>query len=72
MKGELPTVGSRIPHVLHNKLQALSQETGDCPSKIVRDALCAYLGMNTLESAESLGKRVAALERKVAKLTQLV
>lgn len=72
MKGELPNVGSRIPHPLYDRLQALSQETGDCTSKIVRDALAAYLGMNTPESAESLAKRVAALERKVAKLTQLV
>jgi predicted DNA-binding protein len=72
MKGELPTVGSRIPHALHDKLQALSQETGASFSQIVRDALSAYVGMHTPESAESLAKRVAALERKVAKLTQLV
>lgn len=72
MKGELPVAASRIPHALHDKLLALSQETGDSPSKIVRDALSAYLGVNTPETAQSVEKRVAALERQYKKLAQLV
>ena len=72
MKGELPVVGGRIPHALNDKLQAFSQETGDSSSKIVRDALSAYLGVNTPETVQSVEKRVAALERKLAKLMQMV
>jgi predicted DNA-binding protein len=72
VKGELPVVGGRIPHALNDKLQAFSQETGDSSSKIVRDALSAYLGVNTPESAQAIERRVAALERRVAKLMQLV
>jgi predicted DNA-binding protein len=72
VKGELPVVGGRIPHALNDKLRALSQQTGDSSSKIVRDALSAYLSVNTPESAQAIEKRVAALERKIAKLMQLV
>lgn len=72
MKGEWPVVGGRIPHALNDRLLAFSQETGDSPSKIVRDALSAYLGVNTPETAQSVEKRVAALERKLAKLMQIV
>lgn len=72
MKAELPVVGCRIPHVLNEKLQALSQETGESASQICRDALNAYLGVHTPESVQSLSKRVAALERQYKKLTQLI
>jgi metal-responsive CopG/Arc/MetJ family transcriptional regulator len=72
MKGELPVAASRIPHALNDKLLAFAQETGDSRSKIVHDALSAYLGVNTPESAQSVEKRVAALERKLAKLMQIV
>jgi predicted DNA-binding protein len=72
MKGELPVAASRIPHVLNDRMIAFAQETGDSPSKIVRDALSAYLGVNSPESAQSVEKRVAALERKLMKLAQMM
>lgn len=72
MKGELPVVGGRVPHVVFDKLQALCQETGQSHSDVLREALAAYLGVHTPESAQSLDKRIAALERKVNKLVQLV
>lgn len=72
MKGDLPVVGCRIPHTLNDRLLQLSQDTGDSNSKILRDALSAYLGVNTPESVQSVEKRVAGLERKLAKLVQLV
>lgn len=72
MKGELPVVAGRISHTLNDKLQAFCEETGKSPSGVVRDALSAYLGVNTPESIESINKRVAALERQYKKLAQLV
>lgn len=72
MKGELPVVACRISHTLNDKLQQLSRETGESPSKILRDALSTYLGVNTPDSAESINRRVAALERQYKKLAQLV
>lgn len=72
MKGDLPVMGCRIPHTLNDRLLQLSQATGDSNSKILRDALSAYLGVNTPESVQSVEKRVAGLERKLAKLVQMV
>lgn len=72
MKGELPVVGGRVSHVLKEKLVAFCQETRQTESQVIRDALGAYLGVNTPDSVESLNKRVAALERQYKKLTQLI
>jgi len=72
MKGELPVVGGRVPHLIFDKLQILCQETGQSQSDVLREALALYLNINTPESAQSLDKRVATLERKVNKLVQLV
>jgi predicted DNA-binding protein len=72
MKGELSVVGGRIPHVLKDKLVAFCKETGQTESQVIRDALSAYLGVNTPDTIESLNKRVAALERQYKKLAQLV
>lgn len=72
MKGELPVVGGRIPHALKEKLAAFCQETGQTESQVIRDALSAYLGVNTPDTVRSLDKRVAALERQYKKLTQLI
>ena len=71
MKGSLP-VASRIPHALSHRLTAFAQETGDSPSQIVQDALSLYLGVNSPESAQSVEKQVAALERKLMKLAQMI
>jgi predicted DNA-binding protein len=71
MKGNLPVVGCRIPHTLNDKLEQLCQATGDTPSKVLRDALSAYLGANTPESVESIHKRVAGLERQINKLMKM-
>lgn len=72
MRGELPVVSGRIPHHLLNQLEDFCQETGKTSSEVLRDALCAYLGVNTPESIESLQRRVATLERQYKKLAQLV
>jgi predicted DNA-binding protein len=72
MKGQLPVVGCRIPHTLNDRLMELSQATGDSTSKILRDALSSYLGTNTPETVQSVEKRVTGLERKIAKLMQMV
>lgn len=72
MKGELPVVGGRIPRPLNDKLQAFCTESGKTTSEVVRDALSAYLGVNSPESVESINKRLAALERQYRKLAQLV
>lgn len=58
--------------MLKDKLVALCQETGQTESQVIRDALSAYLGVNTPDTIESLNKRVAALERQYKKLAQLV
>lgn len=72
MRGQLPVVGCRIPHTLNDRLMELSQATGDTPSKILRDALSSYLDVNSPETVQSVEKRVTGLERKVAKLMQMV
>lgn len=72
MKRESPSIGCRVSHEVHDRLIALCEETGDSKSKILNDALCAYLGMNPPESAAMLGKRVAALERQFKKLMQMI
>ncbi len=72
MKGELPVVGGRVPHVLKDQLTAFCTETGQTESQVIREALSAYLGVHTPESIESLNKRIAVLERQYKKLTQLI
>lgn len=72
MKGELPVVGGRVPHEIKDKLIAFCQGTGQTESQVIRDALSAYLGVNTPDAVQSLNKRVAALERQYKKLAQLV
>jgi predicted amino acid-binding ACT domain protein len=72
MKGELPVVGGRGPHVLKDKLAAFCQEIGQTESQVIRDVLSTYLGVNTPDAVQSLDKRVAALERKMTKLTQMI
>ena len=72
MKDELPVVGARISHALNQKLQERCQETGETSSDIVKAALSEYLGVHDADSAKSLAKRVAALERQYKKLAQLV
>lgn len=72
MKGELPVVGGRVPHGLKDKLAAFCQETGQSESQVIRAALSTYLGINTPDAVQSLDKRVASLERKMTKLTQMI
>ena len=72
MKGELPVVGGRVPHVLKDKLATFCQETGQTESQVIRDALSTYLGVNTPDTVQSLDKRIATLERKMTKLTQMI
>lgn len=65
-------VGARVPHSWKNQIDGITQETGKNESEIVREALAQYLDRTDLNSVESLMKRVAALERQMKKLAQLV
>lgn len=65
-------VGARVPHYWKNQIDGITQETGKNESEIVREALAQYLDRTDLNSVESLMKRVAALERQMKKLAQLV
>lgn len=65
-------VGARVPHSWKNQIDGITQETGKNESEIVREALAQYLDRTDLDSVESLMKRVAALERQMKKLAQLV
>jgi predicted DNA-binding protein len=71
-KGQRPMVGARVPHAWKDQIDALCQETGKCESAIVQEAIAQYLGRTDLDSVESMSKRVAALERQLKKLAQLV
>jgi predicted DNA-binding protein len=72
MTPEQPIAGGRIPPLLKQKLQAFCQDTGQSESQVIRAALSSYLGIHTPDAVQSLDKRVASLERKVAKLAQLM
>lgn len=65
-------VGARVPHGWKNQIEEICQETGKCESEIVQEAISQYLGRTDPDSVESMSKRVAALERQVKKLAQLV
>lgn len=71
-KGQRPMVGARVPHAWKNQIEEICQETGKCESEIVQEAISQYLGRTDPDSVESMSKRVAALERQVKKLAQLV
>jgi predicted DNA-binding protein len=71
-KGQQPMVGARVPHSWKNQIDGITQETGKNESEIVREALAQYLDRTDLDSVESLMKRVAALERQMKRLAQLV
>ena len=72
MKGELPVVGGRVSYEIKDNLIAFCQGTGQTESQVIRDALSAYLEVNNPDIVRSLNKRVAALERKMTKLTQMI
>jgi predicted DNA-binding protein len=65
-------VGARVPHAWKDQIEGICQQTGKCESAIVQEAIAQYLGRTDLESVESMSKRVAALERQLKKLAQLV
>lgn len=65
-------VGARVPHAWKNQIEEICQETGKCESEIVQEAISQYLGRTDPDSVESMSKRVAALERQMKKLAQLV
>jgi predicted DNA-binding protein len=67
-----PLAHARIPQEWEAQLKAIAQETGQSYSDVVRAAIAQYLGRTDLESVESMSKRMAALERQVKKLAQLV
>jgi predicted DNA-binding protein len=67
-----PLAHARIPQEWEAQLKAIAQETGQSYSDVVRAAISQYLGRTDLESVESMSKRVAALERQLKKLAQLV
>jgi predicted DNA-binding protein len=67
-----PLAHARIPQEWEVQLRAIAQETGQSYSDVVRQAIAQHLGRTDLESVESMSKRVAALERQLKKLAQLV
>lgn len=71
-KGQQPMVGARVPHIWKDQIKGICQETGKSESEVVQEAIAQYLGRTDLNSIESLMKRVAALERQLKKLAQLV
>lgn len=71
-KNQKPFVGARIPQDWMAQLQAIAQESGKTQSEIIQEALGSYLGKTTVGSVSSLNQRVAALERKIQKLTALM
>ena len=67
-----PLAHARIPQEWEAQLRAIATETGQTYSDVVRQAIGAYLGKTEVDSVESMSKRVAALERQLKKLAQLV
>jgi predicted DNA-binding protein len=67
-----PLAHARIPQEWEAQLRAIATETGQTYSEVVRQAIGAYLGKTDVASVEAMSKRVAALERQLKKLAQLV
>ena len=68
----LPHVGAKIPHSLNEKLKQRCAETGESTSAIVKAALSEYLGVHDADSAQSVNKRLAAVERKLKRLAKII
>lgn len=67
-----PIASARIPNSWDDQIKAISAETGKTPSEIVKEAIGQYLGKTDVDSVQSMSRRLAALERQVKKLVQLV
>lgn len=67
-----PIVAGRIPHNWLTQLKQLEAETGKCQSELVREAVGQYLEKTDPESVAAMARRLAALEKQVKKLVQLI
>ena len=67
-----PIASARIPHSWHDQIRAIATETGQTPSDVVKEAIGLYLQKTDPNGVASMARRLAALEKQVKKLVQLV
>lgn len=71
-KSEKPFVAARIPHSLENALESHVELTGESKTQSIINALSAYLKWSESEETSNASDRLSEVERKVAKLEQLL
>ncbi len=73
---ESPTVGARVPPEWQQQIQEIAKVSGRKAAEAIREAICQYLGQTDPAAVkgrlDALEDRVTELERKQAKLRQLV
>ncbi|MEM1239745.1 MAG: hypothetical protein AAGI45_07895 [Cyanobacteria bacterium P01_H01_bin.26] len=67
-----PIASARIPHSWHDQICAISTETDQMPSDVVKEAIGLYLEKTDPDNVNSMARRLNALEKQVRKLVQLV
>ena len=67
-----PQVAPRIPYEWKEQIDQLCREKGKSASEVVSEAIALYLGKTSIDSVQSLSKRVGALERQYQKLVKLL
>ncbi|NEP58716.1 MAG: hypothetical protein F6K31_17145 [Symploca sp. SIO2G7] len=66
-----PIASARIPHSWDEQIRAISKETGQTPSDIVKEAIGLYLEKTDPAGVASMARRLTTLEKQVRKLLQL-
>lgn len=67
-----PLVAGRIPADWMSQIEQIQEETGQCQSEVVREAIAMYLGKTDPAAIASMSRRLNKLERQYSKLTQLI
>lgn len=69
-KNQKPMVGTRIPQVWVEQIQAIAQETGKTQSQVVYEAIASYLGQTDVNSVSAMNVRITSLEKKLQNLVE--
>ena len=66
-----PLVAGRIPADWMSQIEAIQEETGQCQSEVVREAIAMYLEKTDPATVANMSRRLSKLEKQYKKLVQL-
>lgn len=66
-----PLIAGRIPAAWMSQIEEIQEETGQCQSEIVQEAIAMYLGKTDPSSVQSMSRRLNKLEKQYTKLVKL-